>query len=180
MMTKKTINRHALCGLCFLTNALWASEAEVPENVYEIPPATFTGTRLDASPFEQPYAFYRHEMDGLDQRVGRTALDRMNYGPGVFVQRTAPNQASPFIRGLTGEQALLMFDGIRLSHAFMRPGPNQYAASIPDTGLSSIDVILGSSSTVNGSDGLSGAMDFRLAPAGRGVTKAFSPWARTR
>jgi outer membrane receptor protein involved in Fe transport len=104
----------------------------------------------------------------------------MNYAPGVFVQRTAPNQASPFIRGLTGEQTLLLFDGIRLSHSFMRSGPNQYAASIPDTGLSSIDVILGSSSTVNGSDGLTGAMDFRLSSAGRGVTEALSPWARTR
>ncbi|WP_158279907.1 TonB-dependent receptor [Coraliomargarita sinensis] len=179
-MTVKSISRLAICGLCFCSNALLASDQEAPEPVYELPPSVFTGTRLDSTPFEQPYAFYRLETDNLDQRVGRTALDRMNYAPGVFVQRTAPNQASPFIRGLTGEQALLMFDGIRLSHAFMRPGPNQYAASVPDTGLSSIDVILGSSSTVNGSDGLTGAMDFRLAPAGRGVTQAFSPWARTR
>jgi len=176
----KSIHRYALCGLCFFSNALLASAQSGSETVYELPPTTLTGTRLDATPFEQPYAFYRIEMDDLDQRVGRKALDRLNYGPGVFVQRTAPNQASPFIRGLTGEQALLMFDGIRLSHAFMRPGPNQYAALVPDTGLSSIDVILGSSSTVNGSDGLTGAMDFRLAPAGRGVTKSFSPWARTR
>ncbi|MFO8027164.1 MAG: TonB-dependent receptor [Opitutales bacterium] len=176
----KSIHRHALCGLCFFSNALLASDQEASQAVYDLPPTTFTGTRLDTAPIDQPYAFYRLERDELDQRVGRTALDRMNYAPGVFVQRTAPNQASPFVRGLTGEQALLMFDGVRLSHAFMRPGPNQYAATVPDTGLSSIDVILGSSSTVNGSDGLTGALDFRLAPAGRGVAKGFSPWARTR
>jgi outer membrane receptor protein involved in Fe transport len=177
-MTFKFISRFALCGLCLLNHALSAAEESAAGIVYEMPPTVFTGTRLDAAPVDQPYAFYRVEMD--NPQVGRTALDRMNYAPGVFMQRTAPNQASPFIRGLTGEQTLLLFDGIRLSHAFMRSGPNQYASSVPDTGLSSIDVILGSSSTVNGSDGLTGAMDFRLAPAGRGVTKGFSPWARTR
>ncbi|MEM6999173.1 MAG: TonB-dependent receptor [Pseudomonadota bacterium] len=139
-----------------------------------------TGTRLTDEPFEQPYAFYRFSIDGLDERVGRMALDRMNYGPGVFVQRTAPNQASPFIRGLTGEQTLLMFDGIRLSHAFMRPGPNQYAALVPDLSVESVDVILGSSSTVNGSDGLTGALDFRLAAAGRDVAEGMQTWGKAR
>lgn len=139
-----------------------------------------TGTRLTKEPFEQPYAFYRVMKSDLEARVGRVVLDRMNYGPGVFVQRTAPNQASPFIRGLTGEQSLLMLDGIRVSHAFMRPGPNQYAALVPDIGLSSVDVILGSSSTVNGSDGLTGGLDFRLAPAGRGIESGQAYWGRTR
>ncbi len=176
----KSIFCYSVWGLALLGSTLLASGEEAAQATYELPPTVFTGTRLDTAPIDQPYAFYRIEMDDLDQRVGRTALDRMNYAPGVFVQRTAPNQASPFIRGLTGEQSLLMFDGIRLSHAFMRGGPNQYASSVPDTGLSSIDIILGSSSTVNGSDGLTGAMDFRLAPAGRGVTKSFSPWVRTR
>lgn len=139
-----------------------------------------TGTRLTEAPFDQPYAFYRLSVDELDARVGRMALDRMNYGPGVFIQRTAPNQASPFVRGLTGEQTLLLFDGIRLSHAFMRPGPNQYGALVPDIGLSSVDVILGSSSTVNGSDGLTGGLDFRLALAGRDVLTGSAAWAATR
>jgi outer membrane receptor protein involved in Fe transport len=170
----------ALCVVFLFSNFLSADDQEISETFYELYPIIVTGTRLVDQPFEQPYAFHRVEMDDLDQRIGRTALDRLNYAPGVFVQRTAPNQASPFIRGLTGEQALLMFDGIRLSHAFMRPGPNQYAALVPDVSLSSVDAILGSSSTVNGSDGLTGALDFRLAPAGRGVATGFSPWARTR
>ena len=139
-----------------------------------------TGTRLTEEPFNQPYAFYRVTVEDLNKQVGRTALDRMNYGPGVFIQRTAPNQASPFVRGLTGEQSLLMLDGIRLNHAFMRPGPNQYAALVPDLGLSSIDGILGSSSTVNGSDGLTGGIDFRLAAAGRGVESGNNFWGRSR
>lgn len=158
------------------TNVIWGQD----ENVLELPPIVVTGTRLIDEPFDQPYAFYRVSTDELQNLIGRTALDRMNYGAGVFVQRTSPNQASPFIRGLTGEQTLLMLDGIRFSHAMMRPGPNQYSAMIPDYSLSSIDAILGASSTVNGSDGLTGALDFRLAPAGRGLDSMLSAWGGTR
>ncbi len=146
----------------------------------ELSPVVVTGTRLERDPVEQPYALYRISDTELAQRMGRTALDRMNYGPGIFIQRTAPNQASPFIRGLTGEQTLLMLNGVRYSHAMMRPGPNQYAALIPDMSVAAIDAILGSSSTVNGSDGLTGALDYRLAPAGRGVSSTASPWFETR
>lgn len=167
--------------LNLFANLLHANEEATSDTVFELEPIYVTsGTRLAEDPFEQPYALYRIETDDLNQRNGRTALDQFNYAPGVFVQRTAPNQASPFVRGLTGEQALLMIDGVRLSHSFMRPGPNQYAALVPDVSVSSIDAILGSSSTVNGSDGLTGALDFRLAPAGRGVDKPFSYWASTR
>ena len=153
---------------------------EMTEEPRELSTLVVTGTRLAEDPIEQPYAFYRAPDAELEQQVGRTALDRFNYGPGVFVQRTAPNQASPFIRGLTGEQTLLMLDGVRFSHAMMRPGPNQYASLVPSLSLSSIDAILGSSSTVNGSDGLTGALDYRLAPAGRGADGAASPWMETR
>lgn len=154
-----------------------ASDSQAGRNVHLI---EVTATRLADDPFEQPYAFHRYERGHLDDTVGRTALDRINYGPGVFIQHTAPNQTSPFIRGLTGEQTLLLLDGVRFNHAFMRPGPNQYAALIPDASLQSIDVILGASSVVNGSDGLTGALNFDLATAGRGVDKPASPWLRSR
>lgn len=141
---------------------------------------TVTATRLSVDPFLQPYAIYRHDRDELDNAVGRTALDRIDFGPGVIIQHTSPGQTSPYIRGLTGKQSLLLFDGVRLSHATMRGGPNQYSALIPDMSIDSIDAILGSSSVVNGSDALTGALDFRLARTGRNAGKAFSPWTRNR
>lgn len=163
------------------TNLTYAQESEEKESlVIELEEIDVTGTRLTKEPIDQPYAFYRTTEEELEERVGRTVLDRLNYGSGIFVQRTAPNQASPFIRGLTGEQTLLMLDGVRLSHAMMRPGPNQYAALIPGVSVHALDAILGSSSTVNGSDGLTGALDYRLAPTGRGVNSAASPWVESR
>jgi hemoglobin/transferrin/lactoferrin receptor protein len=170
----------AAAGFAAAAATAWGQMGETTERRIEMPKLTVTGTRLAEEPFEQPYAFYRASGEDLWDRVGPAVLDRVNYGPGVFVQRTAPNQASPFIRGLTGEQALLMLDGVRLSHAMMRPGPNQYAALVPDMSIDAVDAILGSSSTVNGSDGLTGALDIRLAPAGRGVESAASPWIASR
>jgi len=150
------------------------------ETSVDLSPLEVTGTRLTEAPVMQPYAFYRHDRAQLDENTGRTALDRIDYGPGVIIQHTAPAQTSPYIRGLTGKQSLLLLDGVRLSHATMRGGPNQYSALIPDMSLQRIDAILGSSSVVNGSDGLTGALDFRLAPAGRGVEEAASPWIGLR
>ncbi|HAS81681.1 MAG TPA: hypothetical protein DCS43_03125 [Verrucomicrobia bacterium] len=163
----------AVMVTCGIGHAQVTNEAILPDVVV-------TGTRLEKPPVEQPYAFYRTSQAELSERVGQTALDRMNYGPGLFLQRTAPNQASPYIRGLTGEQTLLMLDGVRFNHAMMRSGPNQYSSLVPDMSVSAIDAILGSSSTANGSDGLTGAVDYRLAPAGRGVKSAASPWIETR
>ncbi|MFO7870205.1 MAG: TonB-dependent receptor [Kiritimatiellia bacterium] len=156
------------------------ARAQVTNRASETRAIVVTGTRLSEKPIDQPYAFYRVTVDEIEQRIGRTVLDRLNYAPGAFIQRTAPNQASPFIRGLTGEQTLLMLDGVRFSHAMMRPGPNQYAALIPGVSVNAMDVILGSSSSVTGSDGLTGALDYRLAPAGRGADTVAGPWVNSR
>lgn len=152
--------------------------AEEPLTVSET--VTVTATRLAEDAAGQPYAFYQHEAATLDQRLGRTQLDRLGTTPGVFLQRTAPNQASPYLRGLTGEQTLILFDGVRLNHAMMRPGANQYSAMIPEESTGRIDTILGSNSTIAGSDGLTGALDLRLAEAGRGVDSVASPWLSQR
>jgi outer membrane receptor protein involved in Fe transport len=145
-----------------------------------LPDLVVNATRLSLDASELPYAFYRHDRAELNQGTGRTVLERIDYGPGVIIQQTAPGQTSPYIRGLTGRQSLLLLDGVRLNHATMRGGPNEYSAFVPDMSLDSIDAILGSSSVVNGSDGLTGALDLSLAEPGRAVGKALSPWLGMR
>ncbi len=141
---------------------------------------TIEATRLDTELASQPYALHRLDRETIDFRNNRTLTDALHNSPGVAMQKTAHNQASPFIRGLTGEQNLMMFNGVRYNHAMMRPGPNQYAALIPEESVGAIDIILGSASTVMGSDGLTGAIDFRLAEAGRGREEGVGAYADAR
>jgi outer membrane receptor protein involved in Fe transport len=94
----------------------------------------------------------------IEERMPRSAPDALKYEPGVSIQQTAHGQASPFIRGLTGQQVLLTFDGIRLNNGLYRQGPNQYFFTVDLQTLDHIDVIRGSASTVYGSDAIGGAI----------------------
>ena len=161
-----------------VSSSLLKAAESVPEVV--VSPVTVSASRLDSPIVEQPYAYYRAEREDMDRANARSPVEALDHTPGVVVQKTAGNQASPYLRGLTGEQTLLMFDGVRLNQALNRSGPNQYSAMIPDSAVGAVDVLLGSSGSVQGSDGLTGTMDFVLARAGRGVTTAASPWVSVR
>jgi len=78
---------------------------------------------------------------------------------GVLVQRTGPGQASPFLRGLTGPQTILLIDGIRLNNGIFRLGPNQYFNTIDPGQVDHIEVIRGPQSVLWGSDALGGALN---------------------
>lgn len=94
----------------------------------------------------------------LDERMPRSTPDALRGEPGVFVQQTAHGQASPYIRGLTGQQTVMMFDGVRLNNSTFRQGPNQYFFTIDSRSVEQIEVVRGSSSTRWGSDALGGAI----------------------
>ncbi|MDT8886945.1 TonB-dependent receptor plug domain-containing protein [Aquirufa regiilacus] len=78
--------------------------------------------------------------------------------PGVFLQRTNQGGGSAFVRGLTGNQTLLVWDGIRFNNSTFRYGPNQYLNTIDPFSLDQIEVVRGSGSVQYGSDALTGAV----------------------
>jgi len=93
-----------------------------------------------------------------EERLPRSAPDALRYEPGVTIQQTAHGQASPYVRGLTGQQVLLVFDGIRLNNGIYRQGPNQYFFTVDERTLERIEVLRGSASTRYGSDALGGVI----------------------
>jgi iron complex outermembrane receptor protein/hemoglobin/transferrin/lactoferrin receptor protein len=95
----------------------------------------------------------------IDERVPRSAPDALRYEPGTYVQQTAHGQASAYIRGLTGQQTVLLFDGIRLNNATFRQGPNQYFFTVDSNTIAAIEVARGSASVIYGSDALGGVIN---------------------
>jgi len=79
---------------------------------------------------------------------------------GVTVQRTTLAAGSPILRGLIGPSNLLVIDGVRYGLSTNRTGPNQYMGLIDPTALSRIDVILGPSALLYGSDALGGVVEY--------------------
>ena len=96
--------------------------------------------------------------DDLDERLPRSAPDAIRYEAGVYVQQTAHSQGSPYIRGRTGQQTVLMFDDVRLNNSLFRMGPNQYFFTIDSRSIHHIEVLRGSASTRYGSDAISGVI----------------------
>lgn len=105
----------------------------------------------------------------LDRRLPRSTPDAVRFEPGVFVQRTAHGQASVFIRGLTGQQTVLLFDGVRLNTSTWRQGPNQYFFTLDSATVDTLEVLRGGASTSFGADALGGVVAVKPldAPDGR-------------
>ena len=95
----------------------------------------------------------------LQERLPRSAPDALRYEPGVFVQQTAHSQASPFVRGRTGQQTVILFDGIRLNTSTFRQGPNQYFFTVDSSTIHHIDVYRGGASVRWGSDAIGGVIN---------------------
>lgn len=94
----------------------------------------------------------------LDEMIPRSAPDALRNEMGVYVQQTAHAQASPYIRGLTGQQTVMMFDGVRLNNSTFRQGPNQYFFTVDSRSVKQIEVVRGAASTRYGADAMGGAI----------------------
>jgi iron complex outermembrane receptor protein/hemoglobin/transferrin/lactoferrin receptor protein len=127
-----------------------ASEGEEPIEV--------TVRGRERTKMKEPRAGSRVERRDMQERLPRSAPDALRFEPGVFVQQTAHSQASAFVRGRTGQQTVLLFDGIRLNTSTFRQGPNQYFFTVDSHTVHHIDVQRGGASTRWGSDAIGGVI----------------------
>ena len=92
------------------------------------------------------------------EKGARTTPEALQGVSGVFIQKTNHGGGSAFIRGLTGNQTLIVLDGIRLNNAIYRYGPNQYLNTIDMFTVDKIDVLKGIGSVEYGSDAMGGVI----------------------
>jgi len=120
---------------------------------------TVTAQGDERRAFDVPESVSSLESDELSQRALRSTPEALAGVTGVFVQKTNHGGGSPFVRGLTGNQVLLLVDGIRLSNSTFRYGPNQYLATVAPHSIERVEVVRGSGSTLYGSDAIGGVVN---------------------
>lgn len=103
-----------------------------------------------------PYSVSAVSRKSMDDFSSRTTPEALMNVSGVFVQKTNHGGGSPFIRGLTGNQTLLIVDGIRLNNSIYRYGPNQYMNTIDALSVEKMEVAKGTGSVQYGTDAMGG------------------------
>ncbi|OZA62721.1 MAG: hypothetical protein B7X72_11470, partial [Sphingobacteriia bacterium 39-39-8] len=105
-----------------------------------------------------PFSVNRISANEIQSAGFRTAPESLTGNTGIFVQKTNHGGGSPFVRALTGNQNLLLLDGIRLNNSTYRYGPNQYFNTIDVYSIASIEVVRGTGSVQYGSDAMGGVI----------------------
>lgn len=77
---------------------------------------------------------------------------------GVWLQKTNHGGGAPIVRGLMGNQVLMLIDGIRLNNFTYRYGPNQYLNTIDPGIVEQIEITRGSGAVLYGSDAMGGVV----------------------
>lgn len=124
----------------------------------ELTEVVVTANRYGSLKINTPEAIRIIDGRKIQKQQLRTAPEALSLTPGVFVQKTNHGGGSPFLRGLTGNQTLLLIDGIRLSNSIVRYGPNQYFNTIDVFGTEKFEVMRGSGSVQYGSDAIGGTI----------------------
>jgi iron complex outermembrane receptor protein/hemoglobin/transferrin/lactoferrin receptor protein len=119
---------------------------------------TITAQRQEDLTVDVPQSVTVVTHEQLLQNAPRTTPEALMNQSGVWVQKTNHGGGSPIIRGLVGNQVLLLVDGIRLNNSTYRYGPNQYLNTIDPGVIESMEAIRGSGSVLYGSDALGGVV----------------------
>ncbi|VAW24829.1 TonB-dependent receptor [hydrothermal vent metagenome] len=118
-----------------------------------------TASRNELISFKTPDAISVLSKQDIQTNAPRSMAEALIGVTGVWMQKTNHGGGSPFIRGLTGNQTLILIDGIRLNNSAFRYGPNQYFNTIGLFTVRQVEVIRGKGSVLYGSDALGGVIN---------------------
>lgn len=133
-------------------------EKKTVDSVNDLEQVIVSATRNKTSISILPYSANTISRRNLDLYQYRTTPEALVGLTGIFVQKTNHGGGSAFIRGLTGNQTLILVDGIRLNNSTVRYGPNQYLNTIDPYTISKIEIARGTGSVQYGSDALGGVL----------------------
>lgn len=124
---------------------------ELPETVVRAPRSDSTVTTTDA----KVTVISGEEL----LKTGESSLPRaLGEATGVWIQETNMGGGAPVVRGLLGNQILVIVDGVRLNDSTTRIGPNQSLNTIDPQIIDRVEVVRGPTSVLYGSDAIGGAI----------------------
>ena len=115
-------------------------------------------TRVEKDTFRTPNAVSVIDREQIERMNAPTTPRILRETVGVWAQQTTVGQGSPLLRGLTGYQAFLAIDGVRLNNSTFRSGPNQYLATTSPDNLDRVEVLRGAGSMLYGSGAMGGVI----------------------
>ena len=124
-----------------------------------LPEVVVTASRTTQETSDTPYTLEILTAEDLLENATRTLPQAFLNTPGVLVQQTTPGHGSPFIRGFTGRQNLLLQDGIRLNNSTWRSGPVQYWNTLDAQAIDRLELIKSQGSVLFGSDAIGGTVN---------------------
>ncbi|MEJ7673465.1 MAG: TonB-dependent receptor plug domain-containing protein [Chitinophagaceae bacterium] len=139
----------------FANNAVTAQNDTATTLLDEV---IITSQRKPQKAFDIPYNIQSVTKFNIENYRPRTTPEALMGVNGVFIQKTNHGGGSPFLRGLTGNQTLILVDGIRMNNSTFRYGPNQYLNTIDAFTISKIEVAKGTGSVQYGSDAIGGVL----------------------
>lgn len=104
----------------------------------------------------------------IDREQPLTPAEALEDQPGIFIQKTGHIGGAPIIRGLMGNQILLMVDGVRLNNVGLFAGPNSFLQTIDIETIERIEVLRGPGAALYGTDALGGVVNV--------ITRKPLPW----
>ena len=121
---------------------------------------------ISASKFEQQKRTVPFQIESITApqiafRNPQNAADLLMQTGQVFVQKSQGGGGSPILRGFEANRILLVIDGVRMNNAIYRGGHLQNVLRIDPSLLERVEVLMGPSSVVYGSDALGGVIHFR-------------------
>ncbi|MFC5050792.1 TonB-dependent receptor plug domain-containing protein [Rubritalea spongiae] len=122
-------------------------------------PTVVTASRVEQKQLDTPYSISIISEDQIIDEQLRTVPESLKNTSGVMIQKTTHGHGSPFIRGFTGRQNLLLVDGVRMNNSTWRSGPIQYWNTLDVYSVDRMELVKGPGSVMYGSDSLGGTLN---------------------
>lgn len=122
-------------------------------------PTVVTASRVPESYHETFSTLSTLSAEQFFQQSHRTIPEALLHTPGVMVQKTTHGHGSPFVRGFTGRQNLILVDGIRINNSTWRGGPVQYWNTVDGHLMDRLELVRSQGSVQYGSDALGGTLN---------------------